>query len=473
MGWQKLVVLLTVGLLMSGLVIGVVVLLTPLEELTEEEKEAYLAEQRLKLSQMTTDSSPTAPSLSPPKEQPKRQSPTISLPTQPKISETQVVHDQVREMVEGLVVKFPSDPGSWHIAAQTYAELNQSEKAEEYWKKCLELKPQHFGPYLGLAEVLTEKGRFQDAVEVLNRVFALGGSSPEVYTKLGEALENLGQIPEAKAMFAKGFELFPDEPSLLLRLGRTQAQSGELELAETNIREAIKREGENQQNLLVLNGVLARLNKRDEITIVREKLRNLTSSEKRTEQPKSSFQEGYEKALSESMSQVYESAASVCLQQRDLPDAEKLYMQSLTIDPNLLSSIKGLSSVFLEEKRWEDLILVLNRLIEGEPDQFIHKINLASALVQVGDMESAEKTLVDLVKNAPTFDLGKIALCKLYLGANQANKAVDLIREVADSKPDATVFILQSAILEAAGDKIGAQTAKQNADRYKADSSSR
>jgi predicted Zn-dependent protease len=112
-------------------------------------------------------------------------------------------------------------------------------------------------------------------------------------------------------------------------------------------------------------------------------------------------------------------------------------------------------------------------LIEGEPDQFIHKINLASALVQVGDMESAEKTLVDLVKNAPTFDLGKIALCKLYLGANQANKAVDLIREVADSKPDATVFILQSAILEAAGDKIGAQTAKQNADRYKADSSSR
>nr|MCU0721791.1 tetratricopeptide repeat protein [Pirellula sp.] len=407
------------------------------------------------------------------KERPERQSPTISLPTKPTISETQVVHDQVREMVEGLVAKFPSDAGSWHIAAQTYAELNQSEKAEEYWNKCLELKPQHFGPYLGLAEVLTEKGRFQDAVEVLNRVFAQGGSSPEVYTKLGESLENLGQIPEAKAIFAKGFDLFPEEAGLLLRLGRTQAQSGDLELAETNIREAIKREGENQQNLLVLNGVLARLNKRDEIAIVREKLRNLTSSEKKTDQTKSSFQEGYEKALSESMSQIYESAASVCFQQGDLQGAEKLYIQSLTIDPNLLSSIKGLSSVYLDAKRWEDLILVLNRLIEREPEQLIHQINLASALVQVGDRESAEKTLADLIKKEPSFDLGKIALCKLYLGSNQANKAVDLIREVADSKPDASVFILQAAILEAAGDMIGAQTAKQNADRYRAENASR
>jgi tetratricopeptide (TPR) repeat protein len=473
MGWQKLGLLLIVGLIMSGLVIGVVVLLTPLPELTEEEKQAYLAEQSRKLSQVTQESSSSQNSPAPPKEKPERRPPTISLPTKPTIAETQVVHDQVRAMVDELVKKFPSDPGSWHIAAQTYAELNQSEKAEEHWQKCLELKPQHFGPYLGLAEVLTEKGRFQDAVEVLNRVFVLGGSAPEVYTKLGEALENLGQIPEAKAIFAKGFELFPDEAGLLLRLGRTQSQSGELELAETNIREAIKREGENQQNLLVLNGVLARLNKRNEIAIVREKLRSLTTSEKKTDQNKTSFQEGYEKALSESMSQIYESAASVCFQQGDYPGAEKLYMQSLTIDPNLVSSLKGLSGVYLNGKRWEDLILVLYKLIEREPDQFIHPINLASALVQVGDIESAEKALVDLIKKDPSFDLAKIALCKLYLGANQADKAVDLIREVADSKPDASVFLLQSAILEASGDKIGAQTAKQNADRYNVENGAR
>jgi tetratricopeptide (TPR) repeat protein len=473
MGWQKLGLLLIVGLIMSGLVIGVVVLLTPLPELTEEEKEAYLAEQRRKLSQAAEESPSLKNSPASPKEKIERRPPTISLPTKPAISETQVVHDEVRAMVEDLVNKFPSDPGSWHIAAQTYAELNQSEKAEEYWQKCLELKPQHFGPYLGLAEVLTEKGKFQDAVEVLNRVFVLGGSAPEVYTKLGEALENLGQIPEAKAIFAKGYELFPEEAGLLLRLGRTQSQSGDLELAETNIREAIKREGENQQNLLVLNGVLARLNKREEIAIVREKLRSLTSSEKKTDQNKTSFQEGYEKALSESMSQIYESAASVCFQQGDYQRAEKLYMQSLTIDPNLLSSLKGLSSVYLNEKRWEDLILVLNKLIEREPNQFIHPINMASALVQLGDTESAEKTLVDLIKKDTSFDLAKIALCKLYLGANQADKAVDLIREVTDSKPDASIFLLQSAILDAAGDKIGAQTAKQNADRYNAENAPR
>lgn len=470
---KKLTSLLLVGLVMAGLVIGVVVLLTPLEDLTEEEKEAYLAEQRQKLLQLERESSNGSATQEKPIERPVRKPSTLLLPTKAEVAETQVVHDRAREMVETLVARFPSDPGSWHIAAQTYAQLSQSDKAEEYWKKCLELKPQHFGPYLGLAEVLTEKGRFQEAVDVLNRVFALGGSSPEVYTKLGEALENLGQIPEAKAIFAKGYELFPEEAGLLLRLGRTQSQSGELEQAEANIREAIKREGENQQNLLVLNGVLARLNNREEIAIVRDKIRALTASEKKPDQQQTSFQDGYEKALADSISQIYESAAAVYLQQKDLSNAEQLYMQSLTIAPNLLSAIKGLSSVYLDAKRWEDLILVLNKLIAMEPEQLIHQINLASALLQVGDLEEAEKTLVALTAKEPKFTLGKIALCKLYLGANQADKAVEMIREVAETTPDASVFILQAAILDAAGDKIGAQVAKQNAERYKPNGPSR
>ncbi|XZE19432.1 tetratricopeptide repeat protein [Pirellulaceae bacterium SH449] len=463
MGWQKLLGLLAIGLLMSGMVIGFVVWLTPLPELTEEEKVAYLAAQGLLPSDAPSE--PTTASTKP-AIPPRRVPPTIILPEKPTVLETQVVHSNVKEMSEWLIAKYPSDPGSWHIAAQAYAELSQSEKAEEYWKKCISHKPQHFGPYLGLADVLTEKGRFQDSVDVLNQVFALGGSAPEVYTKLGEALENLGQIPEAKMVFEKGYKNFPEETGFLLRLGRTQVQTGELELAEVNIREAIRREGENQQNLLALNGVLARLNKRDEIAIVREKLKSLAQPEKKVEPTATSFQEGYERALTGSMSQIYESAASLCLQQKDFEDAEKLYMQSLQIDPKWTAAIKGLSGVYLDTKRWEDLILVLQELIEREPDQLIHHVNMASALVQVGDVDAAELALLEALKKDPGFDLGKIALCKLYLGANQAEKGVELIREVADSSPDASIYMLQAAILEAAGDKIGAQVAKQNSDRY-------
>lgn len=462
MGWQKLLGLLAIGLLMSGLVIGLVVLLTPLPELTEEEKAAYLAQQGF-LSMAAPVEVAAEPSK--PAGKPERLSPTIVLPTKPEMLETQVVHSNVKKMSEWLIAKYPNDPGSWHIAAQAYAELNQSEKAEEYWRKCIALKPQHFGPYLGLADVLTEKGRFQDSVDVLNQVFSLGGSAPEVYTKLGEALENLGQIPEAKLVFEKGYDNFPEETGFLLRLGRTQVQTGELELAEHNIREAIRREGETQQNLLALNSVLARLNKRDEIAVVREKLKAISQPEQKIESTATSFQEGYERALTGSMSQIYESAASLCLQQKDFEDAEKLYMQSLRIDPRWTAAIKGLSGVYLDTKRWEDLIVVLQELIEREPDQLIHRVNLASALVQVGDVEAAEQALLQALKKDPSFVLGKIALCKLYLGANQAEKGVELIREVADASPDKAVYLLQAAILEATGDAIGAQVAKQNADR--------
>ncbi len=47
------------------------------------------------------------------------------------------------------------------------------------------------------------------------------------------------------------------------------------------------------------------------------------------------------------------------------------------------------------------LDLVLNKLIAMEPEQLIHQINLASALLQVGDLEEAEKTLVALTAKDP------------------------------------------------------------------------
>jgi tetratricopeptide (TPR) repeat protein len=355
---------------------------------------------------------------------------TLQLPQEAKPFTTQELQDELRALGQQMIVAFPLEPGSWHLAAQVEAELLQSDKAEQLWQRCLELRPQHFGPYLGLAELLTSKGRFQDAAQILERVFQQGGSAPEVYLKLGEAYENLGELTKSLEILSEGAELFPDEASLLYSLGRLQSQADELDAAEANIKRAIQVGGPSQQYLSSLISVLVRTNKRDEALTVRQQLKELTESgEAGQETGESVFQEAYDKALSQSAFRIFEGAANLCYKQNRLEMAEKYFVRAVEQDPSVASAWIGLSEVLLHQAKYGDVLVVLQRVVELEPRNPFHRTNLAAVAMQVRDLELAESTLEEALREQPDSELLLVALSKLYLGTGQLKKA----RQTVDS----------------------------------------
>lgn len=452
---MKLLTIFLTGAVLSAVIIGIAVWLTPLpDDLTPVAAEDVAAENFADGEQSAVGDELFAAAAP--------VTVTLELPETAKQVPTQQLQDELRSVGQQLIDSFPLESGSWHLAAQVEAELLQSEKAELLWKRCLELRPQHFGPYLGLAELLTSKGRFQEAVQILQLVFQQGGSSPEVYLKLGEAFENLGELTQSLEILADGARLFPDDASLLFSLGRLQSQAKDLETAEANIKQAIALGGESQQYLSSLIGVLMRLDKRDEALAVRQQLKELTdSADAGQEAGDSAFQEVYDRALSQSAFRVFEGAGSLCYKQDQLELAEKYFLRAVEQDPSVSSAWIGLSEVLRHKAKYGDAIQVLRRVIKLEPLNPFHHTNLAALAIQVRDFELAESTLQNALRENPQSELVLVALSKFYLGTAQFEKAKQHVDSLVVLNSSPEVLQLQAAIENASKQQNSSPQANQ------------
>lgn len=433
----RLLKLLLVGLGCTALIIVVAIYLTPLPEI-ESESAVNVFE-------------PTADDLDGPI-QPTAQVASIALPEVAKETPTRQLQDELRKAATELVKLFPGDAGSWHIAAQVEFELLQSEKAEEYWNKCLALQPKHFGPYLGMAELLTSKGRFADAIAVLKKVFALGGSAPEVFLKLGEAYENQGIIEDALETFTLGIQAFPDDPDLLTGLGRLQSQSNKLPEAEGSLKRAIAIRGETQQLLSSLVVVLMRQEKRAEAAALRTNLQQLvTKSSGDKTAGDSAFQKAYDAALRQSGYRIFESCGNAFYQNRRLDLAEKYFLRAIHQDPKIVSGWVGLSEVLLKQEKYADVNAVIKRIIEMEPNNAVYQINLASVALKLNDIQASESALKKAVALDTNATLAHIALAKLYIATKKFDLAHQSLDTVLSVDPSPEVIRLKSEVYTAEG----------------------
>ena len=433
---SKLVKIVLTGVLVAAAIIGVVVVMTPFsDEVTSRDS-----------SPVSDIGSTLVPSLAP-----KRPPTTLDLPKVRLVKETKALQEELREAARVMTETFPEDSGSWHLAAQVESELSQSAKAEEYWGRCLELKPRHFGPYLGLAELLTSKGQFQDATQVLQKVFELGGSTGEVYLKLGEAYENQGMLKESLEALTTGVKLFPQESRLLYGLGRLQAQSEQLSEAEENLKRAITLGGESKQTLSTLAGVLMRLKKRDEAITVRERLKEISNqASSATGQGESAFQLAYDAALSIAAFRIFEGCGNLCYQQSRYPLAEKYLVRAIGQDPSVSSVWIALSEVLLHQSKYGDVIQVLEQINVLEPKNMIHRVNLASIALKVGDVRLAESALDEALKIDPNSELVLVTLTKLHAAVGNFDKAKEAVTMLMKLNSSPDVLQLKDRIEKAA-----------------------
>ena len=433
---SKLVKIVVTGVLIATAIIGIVVVMTPLPEEISSQVRSPAPDHGLPL---------TASSASerPPK--------TLDLPKVRLVKETKALQEELREATRVMTETFPQDSGSWHLAAQVESELSQSAKAEEYWGRCLELKPRHFGPYLGLAELLTSKGQFQDATQVLQKVFELGGSTGEVYLKLGEAYENQGMLKESLEALTTGVKLFPQESSLLYGLGRLQSQSEQLSEAEDNLKKAIALGGESNQNLSTLAVVLMRLEKREEAITVRERLKEISNQgNSATGQGESAFQLAYDTALSIAAFRIFEGCGNLCYEQGKYPLAEKYLLRAIGQDPTIASVWIALSEVLLHQSKYGDVIQVLEQINVLDPDNLIYRVNLASIAFKVGDVQLAESVLDEALTIDPNSEIVLVTLAKVHAAAGKFDKAKKVVASLLKLNSSANVLQLKESIEKAA-----------------------
>ena len=148
--------------------------------------------------------------------------------------------------------------------ANILKEKGRYEEAIEHFKEAIRIKPSSAEVYNNLAGALGKAGRAEEEIECYRKALALKGDFVVGHYNLAAALSRQGKRDEAVAEYRKALELQPDYADALSNLGFELAEKGEYEEALGYYKKAIEIEPGN----IIAHGrmalALARLDRIDE-----------------------------------------------------------------------------------------------------------------------------------------------------------------------------------------------------------------
>jgi tetratricopeptide (TPR) repeat protein len=132
----------------------------------------------------------------------------------------------------------PSDADSYYNLGATYHRLGKLYKrptdlqqAETNYHLCLDKNPDHRDCYRGLAVLLVEQNRPNDAFALVQQWGERNPSSPDAKIELARLFQEFGDKNAAMAHLQEAITLQPDNPRALAALGKLKEESGDSQQA--------------------------------------------------------------------------------------------------------------------------------------------------------------------------------------------------------------------------------------------------
>jgi tetratricopeptide (TPR) repeat protein len=122
-------------------------------------------------------------------------------------------------------------------AAGRQAELTQ---AENYYNLCLNRDPNHRECHRGLAVLLVEQNRSEEAFRLLQAWADRNPASPDPKIEMARLSEEFGDREAAKQQLAEALLIDPRNQFALAALGRLREQSGDYQMALNNYQQSLQ-----------------------------------------------------------------------------------------------------------------------------------------------------------------------------------------------------------------------------------------
>jgi len=142
-------------------------------------------------------------------------------------------HEALRQFQEGTYTD-PISPDGYYNLAATYHRLGVVEnrrsdldQAENYYNQCLDRDPNHADCYRGLAVLLAEQGRNQEAFRLLEGWADRNPAAADAKIELARLFQEYGDRTAAKDHLIEAVQADPDNPRALAALGKVREDMGE------------------------------------------------------------------------------------------------------------------------------------------------------------------------------------------------------------------------------------------------------
>lgn len=386
----------------------------------------------------------------------------LNLAAQPVKIDFGQTREELLTLGQALTTAYPDEPKAYHVAAQIYSELDRSQAAMSAWKKCVELRPQNPGPYVGLANLYLSRAKEGQAHDLLARATAAGIESAELTLALAETLESLGELSAAREALDRATQRYPDEFKLWSALGRVLNQLREYARAEAALRVAMDLGGESRAVLTNLASALVRQQKRDAASDVRQQLVSLQTPPGGTSpsNPDSAgddqertrgFDAAYELGLRDVAFHGYVSASAIAKRYDDSQDAESWALQAQSLKPGDAKSYAMLSAIYRARGDLPAALQVHQALAEQYPRDRRNLMNIANIAGRLGNVKLAEQALEAVVDLNPTDTSALVPLTKLYLMQGKIAAARQYAEQSVQRDPSPSALMVLAQVEQAAG----------------------
>ncbi len=146
-------------------------------------------------------------------------------------------HEALRQFQE-VTYADPMDADGYYNLAATYHRLGLLEnrqpdldQAENYYNQCLDRDPSHCECYRGLAVLLADQDRSEEAFRLLEGWVDRRPDSADAKIELARLFEEYGDRPAAKEHLIEALQIAPDNARALTALGKIREDMGEPEQA--------------------------------------------------------------------------------------------------------------------------------------------------------------------------------------------------------------------------------------------------
>lgn len=395
----------------------------------------------------------------------------LVLPMVAERSTMALLQDEAMTVAEQLLARYPDAHEALHVMAMLHVGLRQRGEAERLWRRCIRLAPTEPMYYINAAGAALDQGHGEAAVETLHQALAAGCEPAGVYHQLAAVLNQLGRLDEAVDALEQVLERYPDSAEDWFFLGQTQSKLNRFAEAEASLRRAIALAPAPPNVFHVLANVCAAQGKHDEAAKYRQQHRGVAVHEpsERPETPATA--QRVESYLSESLRialLTLDEAATVYTRQGDPDTVEMLRLRSLALDPANTGILRELGALYLDQQRWADAQVVVQRLIQLEPDNLTEHLNLAQLAMASGDDSTAEAALQRVIDLRPDAAIAHYGLARLYLQGERLREARLAAEEASRWQATADSLELLAEICQRMGDLPAAHAARERVRRLRA-----
>lgn len=176
----------------------------------------------------------------------------------------QVFETKAAEAIASFDLALASDPKLYrahHQAGRLYEELDQPEKADQSYRKSIEINGAYTAPLVDLGGMYIDYGFSNVAMAVLVAGTQANPTDAGVWKGLGEAQQNLNKTKEAVEAYTKATKIDPDMADVYFSLGMAYAELRQKEEATKALETFLKKGGSTspQHTLKAAQDTIARM----------------------------------------------------------------------------------------------------------------------------------------------------------------------------------------------------------------------